>query len=156
MSSRAISRMRRPRLRPSPTRTFRTGDLGQIEDGFVRIVGRKKDVLVTAGARTSHRPVETTLEGGPIEAAVVIGMIGPTWWHSSRSRPVRMRTPFRRTLTRRCTLCAEQIKRWAPMAEVPSEDNGLLTPTLKLKRRVVLARYADLIDGLYDTARRSL
>ena len=46
----------------------------------------------------------------------------------------------------------EQIKRWALMSEVPSEENGLLTPTLKLKRRAVLARYADLIDGLYDTS----
>ena len=46
----------------------------------------------------------------------------------------------------------EQIKRWALIPEAPSEENGLLTPTLKLKRGAVMTLYDDVISTLYDTA----
>ena len=44
----------------------------------------------------------------------------------------------------------EQVKRWAVLPEPPSEENGLLTPTLKLKRGAVMTAYSVLIDSLYD------
>ena len=134
---------------------FRTGDLGQIEDGFVRIVGRKKDILVTAGGKNiAPVPLEHALEGGPVEAAVVIGDDRPYLVALLALRPGEDAHVVQAHVDQAMASFPrfEQIKRWALISEVPSEENGLLTPTLKLKRRAVLARYADLIDGLYDTS----
>jgi len=136
---------------------FRTGDLGQIEDGFVRIVGRKKDILVTAGGKNiAPIPIEQALEGGPIEVAIVIGddrpflvaLLGLKAGHSAdviQEHVDRVMANFPRF---------EQIKRWALLPEIPSEENGLLTPTLKLKRGAVMMTHSALIDALYDNDSR--
>lgn len=132
---------------------FKTGDLGQIEDEFVRIVGRKKDILVTAGGKNiAPVPIEHALEGGPVETAIVIGddrpylvaLLAITGDHDDTSIQAHVdeaMAAFPRF---------EQVKRWAVLPEPPSEENGLLTPTLKLKRGAVMTAYSVLIDSLYD------
>ncbi|HEY1968365.1 MAG TPA: long-chain fatty acid--CoA ligase, partial [Pseudonocardia sp.] len=46
-----------------------------------------------------------------------------------------------------------QVKRFAVLDEVWQPESGLVTPTLKVKRKAIVARYPDLIDSLYDTAK---
>jgi long-chain acyl-CoA synthetase len=136
---------------------FRTGDLGRIEDGFVRIVGRKKDILVTAGGKNiAPIPIEQALEGDPVETAIVLG----------DDRPYLVALLFLKGDPEEAAVQAhvadamadfprfEQIKRWAVLPEAPSEENGLLTPTLKLKRSAVMTQHAALIDSLYDRGSR--
>ena len=132
---------------------FRTGDLGRIEDGFLRIVGRKKEILVTAGGKNiAPVPIEQALEGGPVETAIVIGDDRPYLVALLALRPGADESLVQPHVDQamRDFPRFEQVKRWALMTDVPSEENGLLTPTMKLKRGVAIARFADVIQALYD------
>ena len=153
---------------------FKTGDLGVIEDGFIRIVGRKKEIIVTAGGKNiAPVPIEHALEGGLIGQAVVVGddrpylcaLLAPNIealqaratneeWEGSladwctragvltevESQVVETNQQFARFQT---------IKKWVFLREELSEQNGMLTPTLKLKRSVIHAHYSHEIEGLY-------
>ena len=134
---------------------FRTGDLGRIEDGFVRIVGRKKDILVTAGGKNiAPVPIEHALEGGPVETAIVLGDDRPYLVALLTLKDGHVEASVQDHVNEVMENFPrfEQIKRWALIHEAPSEENGLLTPTLKLKRRAVTTLYDDVISTLYDTA----
>ncbi|MFF2845682.1 AMP-dependent synthetase/ligase [Streptomyces sp. NPDC058001] len=159
---------------------FATGDLGSLDgDGYLRITGRKKDLLVTTGGKNVAPAVlEDRLRSRPlIGQCVVVGdnrdYIGAlitldpdalTHWLSVRKRA--RDTPLATLHTDPDLLAAvqqavdyanqavsraESIRRFALIQGEFTEDNGLLTPSLKIKRHAVVQRYATEIEDLYGT-----
>ncbi|MCI0426174.1 MAG: long-chain fatty acid--CoA ligase [Actinobacteria bacterium] len=154
-----------------------TGDLARIdEDGFVWIVGRKKEIIITAaGKNIAPAKLETALGLHPlISKACMIGdgrkflaMIvaldaeeAPGWAaahgleytdlasfshlpevHAEIDRAVEVANE---TVSR-----VEQVKKWFIVPDEWTPDSGEVTPSLKLKRRVVLDKYANEIEAMY-------
>lgn len=149
-----------------------TGDLGELDDdGFLRIVDRKKEILVTAGGKNvAPVPIEHRLERSPyVDKAVVIGSDRPylvallapdlgalaTWTRQQQAKGVTDPDPtplFDAAVVAANAELAryQQIKRHAVLDRALTAQDGDLTPTLKLKRRTVLAREAAVIDRLYS------
>ncbi len=139
---------------------FRTGDVGVLEDGRLRIVDRKKELIVTSGGKNIP-PVnlEKRLEGGPLAQAVVIGddrpylvaLVAPDADAASGlSRAELQALAEERVAALNATLPPyEQVKRVAVLTDPLTVEDGLLTPTLKLRRKPIAARYAALIEELY-------
>ena len=151
----------------------RTGDIGELDDGFLRITDRKKELLKTAGGKfVAPAPMEARLmQDSAIERAVVIGderpyvtaLIVPDWKtleveHGVKGRPEdlcedeRARTVVQRRIdeVNRDLGSWESIKYFALLPEDFTEESGELTPTLKVKRRVVQERYRERIESMYQ------
>lgn len=156
---------------------FHTGDVGAFdEDGFLRITDRKKDLLVTAGGKNvAPQPIEGTLKGSAYIAELV--MVGdgrpylsalvapdfeqlvrwcegegiPTDDHKAIAADDRVSSHLMSEIGRLSEGLAsfEQVKKIAVVTAAFSIESGELTPTMKVKRRVVEERYADLIEALY-------
>jgi long-chain acyl-CoA synthetase len=153
-----------------------TGDIGVLEDGFLRITDRLKNLIVTAGGKNvAPQPLENLAAMSPYVAQLV--MIGdrrafaslivvPDWENLDRwarqqgldpaDRDAVVREPRVRELLERETLGRltgfaryETPKKVLVIPDEFTIDNGMLTPTLKVKRRVVEQRYADEIEQLY-------
>jgi long-chain acyl-CoA synthetase len=161
----------------SPGGWLHTGDIGYIDaDGFVFVTDRKKDLLKTAaGKYIAPQPIENALKTSPfILNAAVVGdkrkfasaLIVPNFAVvSAAARDQGLTLPSSREIAaspwvrqliekeiHRVTpglAQYETIKRFALLPEDFSFDNGSLTYTLKLKRRVIAERYRDVIEGLY-------
>ncbi len=155
---------------------FHTGDVGEVDDeGFVRITGRKKEILVTAGGKNvspavledrvrAHALVSQCLvvgDGQPFIAALVTldpESVGP--WAEERGKPT---DPARLTddadvLTavqaavdeaNAAVSKAESIRKFVVLPHDWTEEGGQLTPSLKLKRSVVTREERDEIAALY-------
>lgn len=146
-----------------------TGDLGELAaDGRLRIVGRKKEIIVTAGGKNIAPVVfEAALKEHPLVAhACLVGDRRPYLAalvvldqdEVARRAP---QGPAERdpevladieTLVARCNerfARAEQVKRYAVLGEDWTPDGGELTPTLKLRRSEIHDKYTAVIDGLY-------
>ncbi|WP_329250103.1 long-chain fatty acid--CoA ligase [Streptomyces sp. NBC_01478] len=161
---------------------FATGDLGALdEDGYLTITGRKKDILVTNGGKNvSPAVLEDRLRSrAPVGQCLVVGDNRPfvaalitldpealAHWLSVRGLPAdtpladlvedpRLRADVQKAVdhANQAVSRAESIRAFALVEGEFTEDNGLLTPSLKLKRHVVTAAYADDIEALY--AKRS-
>jgi long-chain acyl-CoA synthetase len=154
-----------------------SGDLATIdEDGFVWIVGRKKDIIITAaGKNIAPAIMETALGNHPIvsKAAMVgdrrkfLTMVialdseeAPRWAEANGIEYVDLATfssheqviaEVGRAVEEANAKVArvEQVKRWIVVPDEWSPESGELTPSLKLKRNVVLDRYANEIEELY-------
>ncbi|MBV9424568.1 MAG: long-chain fatty acid--CoA ligase [Solirubrobacterales bacterium] len=153
-----------------------TGDLGELdEEGYLRITGRKKDIIITAGGKNlTPANLENDLKQSRfISQAVMYGdrrpypvvlitldpeEIGP--WAKEKGLPedVAMladnqvvRDMIQAELDRANSNYAqvEQIKKFAILDHDLSVETGELTPSLKVKRNVIYERYADLFDSLY-------
>jgi long-chain acyl-CoA synthetase len=154
-----------------------TGDLGSVdEDGFVTITGRKKDIIITAGGKNiTPANLENDLRQAPwISQAVMYGDRRPypvalitldgeqiIPWARQQGLPADIAElathPSVRALVQ--AVVDEANARYAKVAQVKkftiighdlSPETGELTATLKVKRRVVEAKYADMFDALYD------
>jgi long-chain acyl-CoA synthetase len=137
---------------------LRTGDIAAIdEDGFVTITDRKKDLLVTAGGKNvAPQNLENALKTSPlISQALVVGdrrpyvaalvTLEPDVPRDGADAKVQaLVESVNRDLSR-----FEQIKRFVILPRDFSADEGELTPTLKLKRRVCEQHFADEIARLY-------
>jgi len=149
-----------------------TGDIGEFDaDGYLKIVDRKKELLITAGGKNvSPANVESVLKTVPLVGqAMVIGDAKPYLIALLTLDPdaVARRFPGRsiaevavdpevireiadgvaeanQRLSR-----VEQPRRIAILHEEWQPDTDVLTPTMKLKRRGVLARYGELVESLY-------
>lgn len=154
-----------------------TGDVGHLDaDGYLHITDRLKDLLVTAGGKkVAPQPLEGRLKTVKwISEAVMLGdrrpycvcLLVPNyvvleteakargWTHSSRhellARP-EVQAVYQREIDRLNADLApfERIKKFALLDRDLSQDAGELTPTLKVRRRVVSQKFAGLIESLY-------
>ena len=157
---------------------FRTGDIGSLDaDGFLTITDRKKELLKTSGGKyIAPQPVEQMIKGSRfVNQVVVIGngrkfpaaLIVPDWQQLEayakykdldlHSRADFCRSPriidlFERQIAARTTGLAqfEKIKRIALLDHEFTVESGELTPTLKVKRRVIDEKYRNVIDKIYE------
>lgn len=157
---------------------FRTGDIGVIDaEGFLTITDRKKDLIKTSGGKmVAPQNLENILKADPlIEDCVVIGdrrkyltaLIVPNrarleafarkqnlsydHYESLLKNPQALEwawEPIRRLNEKLASF--EQIKKIALLPEPFTLQSGELTPTLKLKRRVIAEKFAPQIDALYQ------
>jgi long-chain acyl-CoA synthetase len=156
---------------------FATGDIAEIDDdGFLLIVDRKKDLIVTAGGKNvAPQPIESALKRSPyIDVAVLIGdrrpyitaLISPNFDELERWATLReirytdrhdlIALPQVRELFAEFVESTnvgharfEQVKRFRLLPITLSIEDGHLTPTLKVKRRVIEDQFAALIQEMY-------
>ena len=160
---------------------FHTGDIGTLVDGFLTITDRKKDLIVLAGGKkAAPQPIENELKKSPYVALpIVIGdrqkflaaLIVPNFdrlkeWVASQGHDVRWeaidRHPGIRELFQKEIDVYnadrphhEQIRAFALLPSDLTIEDGSITPTLKVKRRILEKRYQDLIEGMYEAAGKS-
>jgi long-chain acyl-CoA synthetase len=136
-----------------------TGDLAEIDpDGHIRIVGRLKDLIVNSGGdNIAPAPIEQEMSLYPeIEQVVVVGDARP--WLSAiiclsedvemERRDAVVHDILKRYNQNKSPLM--QIRKAVLMDEPCSIENGLLTPTHKVKRKQVIAQYERQVDTLYS------
>jgi len=155
---------------------FHTGDVGEVDDdGFVWVTGRKKEIMVTAGGKNvapgvledrvrAHPLVSQCMvvgEGRPFVAALVTldRATLPAWMdarHKSGDIVDLVHDPDMLAEVQSAVADAnasvsraEAIRTFAILAADWSEGNGELTPTLKLRRSLVMAKFADDVEALY-------
>jgi long-chain acyl-CoA synthetase len=149
-----------------------TGDIGEFDaDGYLKIVDRKKELIITAGGKNvSPANVEAVLKTVPLVGqAMAVGEARPylvalltldpdaiAAGYPGRSAAELAADPDVVAEVARGVAVAterlsrvEQPRRIVVLAEDWLPDSDLLTPTMKLKRRGVLARYAEAIEGMY-------
>jgi long-chain acyl-CoA synthetase len=158
---------------------LRTGDIGEMdEDGYLRIIDRKKDLIVTSGGKNvAPQPIESRLKQSHlVDVVVLIGerrnfvsaLISADLeqlelWAAEQGvdydsvddligRP-EVRAMFQQAVDNVNTELAryEQIREFRLLPESLTIENGALTPTLKVKRRVVNERFADIIEEIYSS-----
>ncbi|TML28322.1 MAG: long-chain fatty acid--CoA ligase [Actinobacteria bacterium] len=138
---------------------LRSGDLGHLdEDGFLTITDRKKDILVTAGGKNvAPQNLENALKTHPlISQALVVGdkrpYVAALITVADETTPDEARHEIERAVEEVNSELSrfEQIKRYAILPRDFSPDEGEVTPTLKLKRRVCQEHFAAEIEALYS------
>jgi long-chain acyl-CoA synthetase len=158
---------------------FHTGDLGALDDeGFLRITGRKKEILVTAaGKNVAPAPLEDRLRAHPlVSQCLVVGdgrkfisalitldeeALGP--WKERHGKPAGMTLDELRrdpdviaeidaavAAANRAVSHAEAIKKYRILGVDFTEEAGHMTPSLKVRRHVVMKDFAAEIDALYE------
>ncbi|GAA1143043.1 AMP-dependent synthetase/ligase [Ornithinicoccus hortensis] len=160
---------------------LRTGDLGSLDDeGFLTVTGRSKELLVTAGGKNvSPAPLEDRLrahvlvgqcmvvgEGRPFIAALVTldEEMWPTWSANHGLEGVSLEEARTHEAVvaavqegvdqaNKSVSRAESIRSFTILAKDFTEANGYLTPSLKLRRHVVVKDFADEIEALYNAPR---
>jgi long-chain acyl-CoA synthetase len=159
---------------------FKTGDIGNIDaDGYLSVTDRKKDLIKTSGGKfIAPQPIENSLKLNPfVGVAAILGdrrkfpavIVSPNFalleeWARTNSIPFNSRAELvanpkvqglydgivesiNQNLAR-----FEKLKRVMLVADEFTADNGALTPTMKLRRRVIEDRYRRQIDDLYAQA----
>jgi len=142
---------------------LKTGDIGRItSDGFLQIVDRKKDILVTAGGKNvAPANIELLFRDDPwIEHLVVYGdgrkyLVAGVWLTAAaREAGVDEAAILERVEQANQKLARfETIKKVSLVDEPLTIDNGMLTPTLKVRRKKVAERVGDRLEALYAESR---
>lgn len=159
---------------------FKTGDIGNVDaDGYLSVTDRKKELIKTSGGKfIAPQPIENSLKLNPFVAtSAIIGdrrkfafvIISPNFvlledWARTNDVPCSSRaelvaSPKVKALyegiveeVNRNLARFEKLKRVLLVADEFTAENGALTPTMKLRRRVVEDRYRRQIDELYSQA----
>ena len=139
-----------------------SGDIGEIDDdGFLRITDRKKDIIVTAGGKNlAPQALENALKSSNlVSQALVVGdrrpyvvaLVTLDEDEADGVSPEDARAAVQRAVddVNRNRSRFEQIKRFAIVPRDFSAEEGEVTPTMKLKRKVVEQHFADEIERLY-------
>ncbi|MFD8146670.1 AMP-dependent synthetase/ligase [Streptomyces sp. NPDC059708] len=157
---------------------FPTGDIGRLdEDGFLWLTDRKKELIITSnGKNVAPALVENTVKEHPLIGQALVHGDGRSYlvallvldpelapaWAAARgietatladlaAHPAVLEETARAVEAANARLNrTEQIKRYRLLAEEWGPETGELTPTLKLRRRVVREKYGELIEGLYE------
>jgi long-chain acyl-CoA synthetase len=157
---------------------FHSGDLGELDgDGFLKITGRKKEIIVTAGGKNvapavledrirAHRLVSQCIVVGDqrpfIAALITLDEEALPGWLESKGKPAGSTAEQLRDDpellaeldaavkdANKAVSQAEAIKKFRVLAADFTEDNGMLTPSLKLKRSVVMKEFDAEVEALY-------
>ncbi len=159
---------------------FKTGDIGSIDgDGYLSITDRKRELIKTVGGKfIAPQPIENKLKVSPLIGHValqgdrrkyVTAILSPNQasledWARGQGiavadraaliREQRVIDRYQQELDRVNAEASpwEKVKRFRLVVDEWTIENGTLTPSMKLKRRVVAERYAREIDGLYSGA----
>jgi long-chain acyl-CoA synthetase len=159
---------------------FHTGDIGELdEDGYLKITGRKKELLVTAGGKNVAPAGLDRLRAHPlISQCIVVGdqkpfiaalltldnEMYPAWaknngiagvtFEQARSNAVVL-GELQKAVddANKSVSKAESIRKFAVLEGDFTEENGYLTPSLKLKRNVVMKDFHDQVEALYSGAK---
>ncbi len=156
---------------------FKTGDIGKIEDGFLSITDRKKELLKTSGGKfIAPQPIENKLKADKLVAeAALIGdrqkfasvLISPDFpalesWakqngvasgdHAALVKDPKVQKVYEDIVAKVNANLAhfESIKKVGVVPEVWSAESGEITPSQKLKRRVIAEKYKEQIAGFYS------
>ena len=134
-----------------------TGDIGEInpEDGYLKITDRKKDIIVsTGGDNISPAKIENIISNSPeIDQCMVYGdkknylvaLIVPSNEFREKNEKINeIINKINEKLTQ-----IEKIKKFYLIDENFSIENGLLTPTMKVKRNKVIAKYKNILESFY-------
>jgi long-chain acyl-CoA synthetase len=147
----------------TPDGFFRTGDVGEIDaDGFVRITDRKKDIIITAGGKNiSPQNLENALKSSRfVSQALIVGDRRPYVtalltldWDEVNATGRDAQELMQELVddVNRDRVRVEQIKRFTILPRDFTQEAGEVTPTLKLRRRVVHEHFGDEIDALYSS-----
>ncbi|MER8011368.1 MULTISPECIES: AMP-dependent synthetase/ligase [unclassified Streptomyces] len=157
---------------------FATGDIGRLDDeGYLTITGRKKEILITAGGKNmAPAPLENWLRAHPlisqvmvvgdgrpyIAALVTLDMDGVSHWRRMNGKhPVpaellvddpELLAILQRAVDEANKLVSrpESIRRFAVLPRDFTEEDGHLTPSMKLRREAVMKEFTAEIEGLYQ------
>ncbi|MEG3628928.1 AMP-dependent synthetase/ligase [Streptomyces poriticola] len=161
----------------APDGWFATGDIGTLDDeGYLTITGRKKELLITAGGKSvAPAPLENWLRAHPlISHAMVLGDARPYvsalltldpdgithWRRMNGKHPVPpelladdedLHEVLQRAVDEANKLVSrpESIRRFAVLPADFTEERGHLTPSMKLRRDVIMRDFAEVVEGLY-------
>lgn len=160
---------------------FRTGDLGSLdEDGYLRVTGRKKEIIVTAGGKNvAPAALEDPIRANPLVGQVVVvgdqrpfiaalvtldSEMLPTWLGNNGQDPTlslddaavnpAVLAEIQRAVdhANASVSRAESIRKFVILPTEFTEASGHLTPKMSIKRAVILSDYADTISALYSAA----
>ena len=156
---------------------FHTGDIGELREGFLAITDRKKDIIVTAGGKNiAPQPIENMIKTNKyVSQAVVLGdkrrfpvvLVVPNFEQLEKWAKIKnLLWTDRRQLIRlplvQAKMEKEVLRKLSGLAsfETPKKvglletdfsiESGEMTPSHKVKRRVIEQRYADRVDRLYE------
>ncbi len=157
---------------------FHTGDIGEMDaDGWLRITDRKKDIIVNSGGENiAPQRIESLLATDAMIAQAVVygdqrpylvalivpdrenalawasgqGLPESDWETLAASRVLRKELQNRINRMLAPLNSFEQVRRIIVLPEPFTVESGLLTPTMKIKRRKVYARYREALEGLYS------
>ena len=158
---------------------FHTGDIGELDDdGYLKITGRKKELIVTAGGKNVAPAVlEDRLRGHPlVSQCMVVGDNKPfiaclvtidpeafPQWKKEHGKPETaqvedlvddkdLRNEIQKAVdeANKAVSRAEAIRKFRILKVDFTEEGGQMTPTLKLKRNVVAKEFASDIEALYS------
>ena len=158
---------------------FKSGDIGEIdEDGFISITGRKKELIVTAGGKNvAPAALEDPLRANPLVGlAIVVGVLRPfvsaivsldpemvpIWLanngldknmslaQAAKEPKVLAEIQIAVDRVNKNFSKAESIRKFTVIGQELSEESGHLTPSLKIKREVVMRDFAPAIDEIYQ------
>jgi len=134
-----------------------TGDIGEIDpqSGYLKITDRKKDIIVSAGGdNISPAKIENQLSNSPaIDQCIV--------WGDGKNYLVALIVPSKEFVNKKEKIneivneinngltLTEKIKKFNLINENFSIENGLLTPTMKVKRNKVIAKYKNILENFY-------
>ncbi len=137
---------------------LQSGDLGRIDnEGFLHITGRIKEIIITAGGKNiAPKNIENGLKEHPMIAeAVIIGdrrkyLSALIWLDPEVARTIEVQKIVDAVNKRFARV--EHVRKFTIVAQPLSVEAGELTPTLKVKRKAVAARYAAQIESMYSDA----